>query len=94
MAAGCLQIFLEEFFLAWSSNQGMLCPSWAPRSKDFGPPMPAALENQLNSFMVLWLNQANLHGQERMAASEAVKGHNEFCRNLELKTTMVIHPRG
>lgn len=54
MAAGCLQTFLEEFFLAWSSNnQGMLLPAWAlHRKQKTGPPLPAALEKQLNSFMV------------------------------------------
>lgn len=53
MAAGCLRIFLEEFFLAWSSNKGMLCPAWALHIKQkTGPPLPAALEEQLNSFMV------------------------------------------
>ena len=54
MAAGCLWTFLEEFFLAWSSNnQGMLLPAWALHSKQkTGPPLPAALEKQLNSFMV------------------------------------------
>lgn len=53
MAADCLRIFLEEFFLAWSSDQGMLCPAWALHSKQkTGPPLPAAREKQLNSFMV------------------------------------------
>lgn len=49
MAAGCLWTFLEEFFLAWSSNnQGMLLPAWALHSKQkTGPPLPAAPEKQL-----------------------------------------------
>lgn len=46
--------FSRKFFLAWSNNQGMLlCLSWALSSKQkIGPPIPAALENQLNPFIV------------------------------------------
>lgn len=86
MAAGCLQIFLEEFFLAWSSNQGMLSPAWALHSKQkIGPPMPAALEKQLNSFMVPLTQSSYSHGQETMAPWKLRRAKLHSAKILSLK---------
>lgn len=86
MAAGGLRIFLEEFLLAWSSNQGMLCPAWALHSKQkIGPRMPAALEKQLNSFMVPLTQSSYLHGQERMASWKLWRATLRFAKILNLK---------
>lgn len=88
MAAACSQIFLEEFFLAWSSNQGKMCPSWALRSKQKIRVLPCLLplRNNLIPSWSLWRNQANLHWMaKRMASSESMKGHRNFAEILNLK---------